>query len=150
VVAYFLDAFLGEREPVLGLDRALAGCRVVELAQGVFMIPFNKAMRGAAAARQHDPQADPEWPFGNIDSDCARRLVDLAGPGKIAYVEAEFFGGVGDQSSIGWLNGRLCLGPIRALEAINEAARFLGVHASGGHDEFDTLGLGKHRDTERW
>ena len=34
--------------------------------------------------------------------------------------------------------------------AINIALRKLGVLRGGSHDEFDAVGLGKHRDNESW
>jgi hypothetical protein len=34
--------------------------------------------------------------------------------------------------------------------AINQALRALGLPADDGRDEFDTLGLGKHRRTQDW
>jgi hypothetical protein len=34
--------------------------------------------------------------------------------------------------------------------AINIALRKLGVLRGDGHDEFDAIGLGKHRDNESW
>src|SRR5262245_48489163 len=101
-VAYVLSAFLGERDPVLRLAAHLAGCRVLELPQGLIMIPFNQAARKASGATPQNVDVDSGWPFTEIDCDTAQRLARLAGAGKIAYVEAEYFGNAGDQSVIGW------------------------------------------------
>jgi hypothetical protein len=69
----------------------------------------------------------------------------------VAYVEAEFFGGVGDHSTIAWSNGSRVLGPIQAKGAINQSLRLLGViKEETAYDEFATIGLGTHRHTEDW
>jgi hypothetical protein len=74
----------------------------------------------------------------------------LSGSGKVAYVEAEFFGGVGTQANCLFAIGRLVSGPTVHEHAINEALRFVGVEVCGATDEFDTVGLGRCRSTEQW
>ena len=81
-------------------------------------------------------------------------IGDLAAPlakqCKLAYIEAEFFGGVGTQASVTWDGRGVPSTPLIQPDAINEAMRFLGVVIGDHHDEFDALGLGKHRSTEDW
>jgi hypothetical protein len=90
-------------------------------------------------------------------------LTDLlrrsSATGPIAYVEADYFGGVGQQASILWERGELVLGPLLdppgpppLLEAgpISHVLRRMGVQRSPELDEFATVGLGRHRDTEAW
>lgn len=79
--------------------------------------------------------------------------------GAVAYVEAEYFGGVGTQSAQVWDRGETVLGPLHLAEdepalaagsPISQALRRLGV-AKGDHfDEFDAVGLGRHRHTGDW
>lgn len=148
-MAYVLSAFLGESEPVMRLAAQLPGCRVVQLPQGVLMVPFSGVARSASGVLPCE--AAPSWPFSDLDPETSERLVGFAGPGKIVYVEVEYFGNAGGQSAVGWQDGLRCLGPKTAIAgSVNEAARFLGVRASAGNDEFDTLGLGRHRRTEAW
>jgi hypothetical protein len=68
----------------------------------------------------------------------------------VAFLAAEFFGGSGSQAVIGWQDGRLAFGPLQAIDAINQALRWLGIDSAGHRDEFDALHLGRHRDTESW
>jgi hypothetical protein len=77
-------------------------------------------------------------------------LVALFGNKKLAYVEAEFFGGEGGQASAVWEEGKPVLGPLREDSAINQALKSLGVTKGTAHDEFDAPGLGSRRDTEGW
>jgi hypothetical protein len=69
---------------------------------------------------------------------------------KVAYVEAEYFGGTGGQSAAVWEDGRLVFGPINDESAINQALRVLGVAQKDAFDEFEALELGKYRDTDDW
>jgi hypothetical protein len=79
---------------------------------------------------------------------------------RVAYLETEFFAGMGTQAALGWEDGRVAFGPrltqtagegregFRDVEAgadlaVNEVLRWLGVSAEGPQDEFDTLGLGR-------
>jgi hypothetical protein len=69
--------------------------------------------------------------------------------GRVAYVEAGFFGGTGCPAAAVWDADDSWPVPVGPY-AINEALRLLGVQAVGGADEFDTLGLGRHRGIAGW
>ena len=60
-----------------------------------------------------------------------------------AVVMTEYFGGVGEQWACAFVAG------CRVPEAvtINAALRVLGIHATDGVDEFDSVGLGCHRSS---
>jgi hypothetical protein len=89
--------------------------------------------------------ADAQSAFSRVASRCA----DLSTEYPIAYVEANFFGGGGEQASAVWIRGTLVLGPLVSALAINEALEKIGVKRGIG-DEFQALGLGRHRFTENW
>lgn len=74
-----------------------------------------------------------------------------ARPGaRLAYVEADSFGGRGNQAAAVWEAGQRVLGPIVEASAINQALARIGVLRRGFDDEFSTLELGRHRITEEW
>jgi hypothetical protein len=90
---------------------------------------------------------------------------DASEAGPIAYIETDYFGGVGTQSAIVWNKGEVEFGPAETARrlkdpsvpevplldgAINRALRVLGVVRGDYLDEFDALGLGKLRYTEDW
>jgi len=68
-------------------------------------------------------------------------------PGKrtstFALVMADYFGGIGDQWACAYVEGRR----VETVGDINAALRVLGVQAAEGLDEFDTVGLARHRST---
>lgn len=69
----------------------------------------------------------------------------------IAYIEAEYFGGVGGQSAIVWDKAETKFGPVSAeIGPINQALRFLGAEALSANDEFEAVGLNRGRDSEDW
>ncbi len=151
-MAYSLEALIG---PSLGPLPGLPPITVVALPHDLGLLPLVPDLVKALG-----PLAD---------SDGAERLEDLeyvkpavlwlaarlSAAGRVVYVEAEFFGGVGEQISAGWEAGQLVFGPVNAGDAINQALRWLGVKVEPVpgellSDEFDGLGLGRHRFTERW
>ena len=148
-MAYQLQAFLGSREALQPLATAFRGARLVPLlVEPLVLAPFVQVLRTAVQSR--GPDEDPRWPFGSLAREGARRVQDVCGAGALAYVEAEFFGGAGHQSAVGFLDGAVALGPVASRDAINQALRFLGVLPAGKQDEFDTVGLFRHRSTDAW
>nr|WP_298165895.1 hypothetical protein [uncultured Pseudomonas sp.] len=79
-------------------------------------------------------------------------LFQLSSQGAVMYFETEYFGGVGTQGAIAMVDSRTIYGP-QASESgsINRALAMLGVQVQPpACDEFDTLGLGRHRSAEDW
>ena len=70
--------------------------------------------------------------------------------GNFIYIEAMFHGGQGYQVSVLWENGTVREIIKDTPDAINIALRFIGIQKTHDHDEFDTIGLGDHRDTNNW
>jgi len=73
-------------------------------------------------------------------------LAELASDPLYAIIETDYFGGHGDQAAVVY-HARACLMPRTEGRRgpINRALRLLGVRASRGRDEFDTLGLANYR-----
>ncbi len=83
---------------------------------------------------------------------------------SLAYIETNYFG-VGTQATVVWRAGLVAFGPelseskwvdgqfVSPLDqdkAINRSLRLLGVDRSAVVDEFDAVGLGRHRYDEGW
>ena len=82
----------------------------------------------------------------NIKSLCKNLSIN----NKLAYIEAEFFGGTGTQVCSVFINGNMDIAPIISESAINQALKILGVTKNSNFDEFDALGLNTERDTNKW
>jgi hypothetical protein len=122
-VAYTLEAFLTRSS--LGAELAAeVGSVAVPLDQDVALVPVPEP-------------GDPD--------DAELRAAFLSDRGPVVYVEAEYFGGVGEQRALLWRGG------VREeLPTINAGLRGLGVRGTADRDEFDSLGLGRPRSTAEW
>ena len=83
--------------------------------------------------------------------------IKISSDSPIAYITTYYFGGLGGQDALVWDKGSLRLSPttqgynrIWPNSPISQALRMVGVVAEKGMDEFDTVGLGKHRETHGW
>ena len=70
----------------------------------------------------------------------------------LLYFETEYFGGMGTQGAAVFRDGDLVFGPQSAeLGPINNALAVLGVRpVPPAVDEFETVGLQRHRSVEAW
>jgi hypothetical protein len=70
----------------------------------------------------------------------------------LMYFETDYFGGLGCQGAAVFQHGELIFGPQSAKTgAINQGLKLLGIRIKPpAQDEFETIGLDRHRDTERW
>ncbi|UJW30437.1 MerR family transcriptional regulator [Saccharothrix sp. AJ9571] len=154
-MGYCLQAVIAS-EPVL---RDLAGdieeACIVPLCQHLWLLPMTDAFFDAVTVLDA-PEIDG---FRETPAGFGSALAACSAKGPVAYVEAEFFGGDGTQVAQVWNDGEVVLGPLHLAEdepfpsigsPISRALRQLEV-AKGEHlDEFDAVGLGRHRDTEDW
>ena len=94
---------------------------------------------------------DGENGFERLSAPVERVAIELSRGGAVAYVETEYHGGTGAQSSVVWKDGAVVL-PARTAEVgpINEALILLGASRLDSHDEFDAVGLGQHRSNSNW
>jgi hypothetical protein len=138
--------------------RAFVNGVVVDLGQGLGLVPmtpalFDEIRRGDEAglrfapARLFPPRLDLLLAAWSVDD-------------PLAYVEADYFGGIGSQFAVAWHGGALVLGPLVLTEdepwpapgwsPISQALRHLGVSVGRHYDEFDAIGLGRHRSAQDW
>lgn len=130
----------------------LVASRSVALTPELALVPL-----AAASGRNFDDDQPLllEQPF---PSSLEALLADASGTGPVAYLEAAFSGGSGEQASMVWEREAVVLGPLVDLQVspsssapINRALRRLGVRVEPpAEDEFATVGLGRHRWTGQW
>ena len=147
---------------VIASARALVPCQafvnaaVVDLGRGLSLVPMTSALFDEVSGN-----GDPQFAAARLfPPRFEAALVDWSLIEPVAYVEAEYFGGIGSQFAAVWRGGALVLGPLihaedqprpaAGMSPISQALRQLGVSANGHYDEFDAIGLGRHRDVEDW
>jgi hypothetical protein len=143
-MGYELQAVVGRDETIRALATGVQASTVVALTSELSMLPLTAELLDALPAPSGGVAAVLRLPPG-----AAHWLAAGSHRGLLAYLEAEYFGGVGTQSAAVWKEGTI-LEKSAAADAINGALRLLGVSADPDKDEFDTVGLGRHRHTEDW
>ncbi|MGC9381237.1 hypothetical protein [Streptomyces sp. MH13] len=154
-MGYELQAVIAGDELLRAASRGVAGARVVPLRQGLSLMPMTDEVFGAVT----DGSAVRALGFWKLPGGFEISLARWSAAGPVAYVEAEYFGGVGEQRAAVWADGALAVGPldvparkwmVRAVSPISQALQQLGVKRSLGGDEFEALGLGRHRNADDW
>ena len=143
-MAYTLQALI-IKDSIKMVKEELDLC-TVEISNGLHLVPLT-----------HDfvennnipflPLTDGSTNIGEVLLDICLKVSIMT---KVAYVEAEFFGGDGTQGCGLFENGEVFQEPKENTFAINKALRWLGVIRNDSQDEFTTVGLDKHRSTEKW
>lgn len=146
-MGYYLHAFIGSHETLLRVQEKYSTAYIHSLWQHISMIPltevlFEQINNGAA----HEDVGTFVYLTANIE----KEILAFTSGDAIAYVEAEYSGGLGEQQGITWKDGiRINKFP-PGKNAINAVLKSFGIIAGKGLDEFDTAGLGHHRHTSDW
>jgi hypothetical protein len=152
---YRLHALIATEHLLRDLAGAGEGAHIVPLGQHLSLLAMTDALFDAFTVAGA-PQLDGFW---KAPAGLGRALAACSRNGPVAYVEAEYFGGAGEQSAKVWEGGKVVLGLLRLAERapipaagtpISQALRRLGIAKGDYQDEFDAVGLGRHRDTGHW
>jgi hypothetical protein len=127
------------------------------LVQGFSLLPitddFEKELSGYA------PQMKASFtkPIKELSDGLHALAIEISHDCPVAYLSTCYFGGQGSQNALVWDKGSLRFSPrtprydqVWPNSPISQALRMIGVVAEKGEDEFDTVGLGKHRHTYKW
>ncbi|WP_326623337.1 hypothetical protein OG863_40460 [Streptomyces decoyicus] len=152
-MSYELQAVIAGDEVLQIASREVPGSQVVPLGQGLSLMPMTDEIFDAVT----DGSDGGDLGFWRLPGGFDTLLAQWSAAGPIAYVEAEYFGGAGEQRAAVWADGSLALGPLdeptkkrfsRAVSPIPQA--LLGARKSLGEDEFEAVGLDRHRTNEDW
>ncbi len=155
-MSFTLEAVIGSSAVIRTVTVDLPAATLIPLPQGIAMMPMTDEFFDAVA---EEVDAARSLGFEKLPGGFAEKLSSWSATAPIGYAEADFFGGVGTQQAALWTDGALTFGPVSIDEdepfppdgsPISQLLRHLGVTRGGHHDEFDALGLGRHRHTEGW
>jgi hypothetical protein len=153
---YCLEAVIAAEQTLIQLTSAMKGARLVSLGRDLALLPMTRTLTEALTTSDPVPRTDESW---KVPAGLGQTLAVWSAHASMAYVEAEFFGGAGEQHAQVWDNGAVVLGPLHLGEneqsppagtPISQVLRRLGVTKGNHHDEFDAIGLGRCRNTEDW
>jgi hypothetical protein len=121
----------------------------VALAGGLAILPLRKIDLDSFQALPSDDKAEGLQYLSKQFLDKLRRSSHRR---PLMYFETEYFGGVGGQGAALFQDGELIFGPRWAkIGPINHALKLLGITIEPpALDEFETVGLHLHGDTEGW
>jgi hypothetical protein len=143
-MGYDIQAIIGKQSELQTHSADFASAVVAPLAGGLALIPITDELLDEVGA------AGDSGRFYKFTPAVANWLRTISASGPTAYVEAEFFGGVGGQGATVWTRGEQLLAPTHDSHAINIALRLLGILPGTFHDEFEAVGLPRHRHTDDW
>ncbi|NEE07902.1 hypothetical protein G3M58_15750 [Streptomyces sp. SID7499] len=154
-MSYDLRAVIAHEEMLRVATRDLSAARLASIGQGLSLMPVTDALFEAVA----EGGGDGAWGFQRFPGGFEKVLAGWSAGGPVAYVEAEYFGGIGEQRAAVWDAGTLALAPLHVDEGepfppagspVSQALRRLGVVARAGEDEFTAVRLDRHRHNEAW
>lgn len=151
-MGYMIQAILAAGDILTPAPSWIADSQVVALSQNIAMIPITEALYDQFLHEHTMHEENPFCRLTYLSLPIATRLAELSKRGTVAYIEAEYFGGIGEQWAVVWREGKVLIGPLHTpgRGAINQALHLLGVPCRGRTDEFDVVGLFLHRFNEEW
>ena len=165
-MGHFIEGFIAKREGLARAAMPFAGAVICPLEQGFGFLPLPDEWADDEDGKSADEETGP-WvePFTRLSARLADWARELSRHVPVAYVQTDYFGGMGGQCAMAWANGTIAHGPTAEStlkpsagppsqfvgpNPINHALRALGVVRGKAHDEYDALGLGLHRSNEKW
>jgi hypothetical protein len=140
------------------------GLRVVPMSAGFTMLPVtSEVVSRLDPGVIGDDRIPGNWVMRQPVAALAR---SMSHDRRVLYMFSETAGGPGTREAIAWHEGKLLYGPSGTCDieadfepgyhlaphdnAVNAGLRAIGVNAALGRDEYEAVGLNKHRMTEDW
>lgn len=149
-MGHTIQAFIAKTDTLRDATRGLENARVIPLGQGLALLPNTDEL--SEELRANDGGGGPAFEeFYNLTPRLAELAALWSAGGPVAYVETDYFGGSGEQAAVLWENGEIVYEPYRGkLGPVNDVLRRLGAERGDGLDQFDAVGLGRHRSNDDW
>ena len=154
-----VTALIAKSDRLTAATRRFETVVVCPLVQGFSLLPITEdfAKELSVYASQTKAPGPLTKPIKELSNGLHALAIEISHDCPIAYISTCYFGGQGGQNALVWDKGSLRFSPttqhydqVWPNSPISQALRAIGVLAEEGMDEFDTLGLGNHRETHRW
>ena len=152
-----VKALISAGEALLKAVNDMASAVICPLPQGLSLLPITDELTAELKAQTVCGISLPDMPLIAVFPELHALALQISEMAPIAYISTEYFGGDGGQDAIAWSSRNSVFVPASngyndewPNSSISQALRAIGVVASAGKDEFDTIGLGNHRETHRW
>ena len=146
-MAHSVTGFVTKTNAVHQIISKYPELQAVSLEQGFSLFPITVELLN----RIHISHSGFIENLSKFPSELTDFLAEISITSPLLYFETEYFGGDGRQLVIVFEDGKIILGPVQdSFGPINDGLRLLGVQIKSEIDEFDALGLGKHRFSKDW
>jgi hypothetical protein len=147
-MAYSLRALIAQKQVLEQLIKGFKFARMIPLKDPQFsLVPLSKQF-----LEELDDKGLDEFPEKlSLPPALLQTIETHSHTVPIAYIQTEYFGGIGEQGAIVWHQGEILFQDIQSgVGVVNQGLSKLAVKPAENLDEFDALGLGTHRSTEAW
>lgn len=146
-MGYILHAFIGRQSDLQLIASEFHNTKLINVGKEIFIIPMTEELYDEI---NELIISEDVGKLTYMSKNVENKILAIIGDNCIGYIEAEYFGGQGGQTAILWQNGRRYKLFDFGKGVINFLLKHFGVIAETGLDEFDTINLGRHRNTEDW
>lgn len=143
-MGHSIKAVIGKRTDVQRIAEDWI-CKMIELPQDFGMVPLTLKLFEDMEELLKPSGDDPCSELVGLDSTVVEILKRYSSCTKLAYIETDYFGGVGTQGGVLYENGRETISACVGEGTINALLKALGAWRKPDMDEFDCLELGKYR-----
>lgn len=145
-MSHSITAFVARRPALAALAQSTGRASFYKLKNAdFFVLPITDDVFDAVVAAK-GPGTLVAVEFWGLTNNLVQLAREASSHGPVAYIETDYFGGMGTQGAAVWKDGTLLQEPATAGKGIiNLALRAIGLGPDFGLDEFDTLGLGQVR-----
>jgi hypothetical protein len=161
-VGTLIEAIIFDGDP--GTAAVPEGFRTAPLSAGLTMLPVvHELVSSLDPGAVGDERIPGNWALRQPVAALARAMSHDR---SVLYIFSETAGGPGTKEAIAWHKCKLLYGPSGTCDieedfepgyhlapydnAVDAGLRAIGVEASGGRDEYEMVGLDRHRMTEDW
>lgn len=149
-MGYRLEAIICREQLARLITDEYQSAKRIRLKNKLFLIPYTEEFYDEL--NQFEKSADFEG-FYLLNEKLFNYLLSKSVVDPVAYIEADYFGGVGQQSAIMVGDEKVIL-DVRAGDSeygpVNLVLKEFGIIRESNLDEWDTVGLLRYRDTDDW
>jgi uncharacterized protein YndB with AHSA1/START domain len=111
---YRLEAVIAAEQTLIKLTSAIKEARLAYVGQDLALLPMTSTLTKALTTPDLALRTDGSW---KVPAGLGQTLTLWSAHAPMAYIEAEFFGGTGEQHAQVWGNGAVVLGPLHLGES---------------------------------
>lgn len=149
-----VQALIARSEVLEECVRNLNNAVLCSLAQGFSLVPITTELANELKTRESPAAVTP---LEEISGALLALAQEISSRTPVAYLTTCYYGGDGGQDAVVWKEGKIVFSPSSPQYAgswpnapISKALRLIGVVAETEKDEYDSVGFGNHRSTDRW